>query len=111
MLMQVMLFQPIALDEQAKDLLKAGQYEQALNLAGICAADGAPWAETAFAETALLLLHGQLPLAPGINQNHLKSSKLFLTHHITHWPVDHSKVYHPMTLVLPPRLPTCLNQH
>lgn len=69
MLLQVMLFQPIALDEQAKDLLKAAQYEQALNLAGICAADGAPWAETAFAETALLLLHGRLPLAPSINQN------------------------------------------
>lgn len=61
LLLQVMLFQPIALDEQAKDLLKAGQYEQALNLAAICAADGAPWAETAFAETALLLLHGKPP--------------------------------------------------
>ena len=66
MLLQVMLFQPIALDEQAKDLLRAGQYEQALHLAGICAADGAPWAETAFAETALLLLHGRLPLEPSI---------------------------------------------
>lgn len=64
-----MLFQPIALDEQAKDLLRAGQYEQALHLAGICAADGAPWAETAFAETALLLLHGRLPL--DINQTPL----------------------------------------
>ncbi|KAL3142970.1 hypothetical protein ABBQ38_003253 [Trebouxia sp. C0009 RCD-2024] len=56
-LYKVMLLRPIALDEQAKDLLRAGQYEQALNLAGICAADGAPWAETAFAQTALLLLH------------------------------------------------------
>lgn len=56
---QVMLFQPIALDEQAKDLLRAGQYEQALNLANVCAADGAPWAETAFAQTALMLLHGE----------------------------------------------------
>ena len=55
-----MLFQPIALDEQAKDLLRAERYEQALNLAAVCAADGAPWAETAFAETALLLLHGRL---------------------------------------------------
>lgn len=53
-----MLFQPIALDEQAKDLLRAGQFEQALNLANVCAADGAPWAETAFAQTALLLLQG-----------------------------------------------------
>lgn len=56
-LQKVMLFQPIALDEQAKDLLRAGQYEQALNLANVCAADGAPWAETAFAQTALMLLH------------------------------------------------------
>ena len=55
-----MLFQPVALDEQAKDLLRAGQYEQALNLANTCAADGAPWAETAIAQTALLLLHGTL---------------------------------------------------
>ena len=53
-----MLFQPIALDEQAKDLLRAGQYEQAINLANVCAADGAPWAETAFTQTALMLLHG-----------------------------------------------------
>ncbi len=56
---QVMLFQPIALDEQAKDLLRAGQFEQAINLANVCAADGAPWAETAFAQTALMLLHGE----------------------------------------------------
>jgi hypothetical protein len=54
-----MLFQPIALDEQAKDLLRAGQFEQAINLANVCAADGAPWAETAFAQTALMLLHGE----------------------------------------------------
>ena len=60
---QVMLFQPIALDEQAKDLLRAGQYEQALALATVCAADGAPWAETAFAQAALLLLHGTHILA------------------------------------------------
>lgn len=60
--LQVMLFQPIALDEQAKDLLRAGQYEQALNLASVCAAEGAPWAETAFAQTALLFLHGALNL-------------------------------------------------
>ena len=71
LLLQVMLFQPIALDEQAKDLLRAGQYEQALHLAGICAADGAPWAETAFAESALLLLHGRLPLDLSINQTPL----------------------------------------
>ena len=57
-MLQVMLFQPIALDEQAKDLLRAGQYEQALSLTDVCAADGAPWAETAFAQTALMLLHG-----------------------------------------------------
>ena len=57
--LQVMLFQPVALDEQAKDLLRAGQYEQALSLANCCDADGSPWAETAFALTALLLLHGK----------------------------------------------------
>ena len=57
-----MLFQPIALDEQAKDLLRAGQYEQALNLASVSAAEGAPWAETAFAQAALLFLHGALNL-------------------------------------------------
>lgn len=69
--MQVMLLRPIALDEQAKDLLRAGQYEQALNLAGICAADGAPWAETAFAQTALLLLHGRVSLPLILPHNHI----------------------------------------
>ena len=54
----MVLFQPVALDEQAKDLLRAGRYEQAINLTNTCAADGAPWAETAFAQTALLLIHG-----------------------------------------------------
>ena len=55
-----MLFQPIALEEQAKDLLRAGQYEQALGLANVCALHGAPWVETAFAQAALLLLSGRL---------------------------------------------------
>ena len=77
MLLQVMLFQPIALDEQAKDLLRAGQYEQALHLAGICAADGALWAETAFAETALLLLHGRLSLDPRREQGKSILNTLF----------------------------------
>lgn len=57
---QVMLFQPIALEQQAKDLLKEGQYEQALALANVCAVHGAPWVETAFAQAALLLLNGVL---------------------------------------------------
>ena len=64
---QVMVFQPIALDEQAKDLLRAGRYEEALNLANVCAVNGAPWAETAFAQTALLLLLGAaLHLGPPV---------------------------------------------
>ena len=62
-----MLFQPIALEEQAKDLLRAGQYEQALGLANVCALHGAPWVETAFAQAALLLLNGDLMLITQIH--------------------------------------------
>ena len=61
--LQVWLFQPIALDAQARELLRAGSFEQALALADTCAADGAPWAETAFAEAAFLLMQGRLASA------------------------------------------------
>ena len=55
-----MVFQPIALEQQARELLRGGQYEPALGLAAACAAHGAPWVETAFAQAALLLLNGRL---------------------------------------------------
>ena len=61
--LQVWLFQPIALDAQARELLRAGSFEQALALADTCAAEGAPWAETAFAEAAFLLMQGRLASA------------------------------------------------
>ena len=61
--LQVWLLQPIALDAQARELLRAGSFEQALALADTCAADGAPWAETAFAEAAFLLMQGRLACA------------------------------------------------
>ncbi|KAK9806735.1 hypothetical protein WJX72_000925 [[Myrmecia] bisecta] len=53
---KIWMYKPIALDEQAREMLRARNFDQALQLANICAADGAPWAETAFAEAAFLLL-------------------------------------------------------
>ena len=58
--MQVWMLQPIALEEQARELLKAGNFDQALQLADVAAAEGAPWVEDAYAEAAFLLLHGTL---------------------------------------------------
>lgn len=55
---QVWLYMPVALEEQVQQVLRAGDYGQALALAGAGAATGAPWAEIAFAQTGLLLLHG-----------------------------------------------------
>lgn len=61
-----MVLQPMALEQQARDLLRAGQYQEALGLATVCAAHGAPWVETAFAQAALLLLNGRLQKHPGL---------------------------------------------
>lgn len=52
------LLRPVALEEQARQLLGAGAYGPALDLARLAAGSGAPWADTAFAEAAFLLLHG-----------------------------------------------------
>jgi len=59
--MQVWMLQPIALEEQARELLKAGNFDQALQLADVAAAEGAPWVEDAYTEAAFLLIHGTLP--------------------------------------------------
>ena len=56
---QVWMLQPIALEEQARELLKAENFDQALQLADVAAAEGAPWVEEAYAEAALLLIHGR----------------------------------------------------
>ena len=56
---QVWLYVPVALENQVRQVLQAGEYEQAIALAAAGAATGAPWAETAFAETGFLLLHGE----------------------------------------------------
>ena len=55
---QVWLYMPVALEEQVRQVLRAGEYDQAVALAAAGAATGAPWAETAFAETGFLLMHG-----------------------------------------------------
>ncbi len=60
--LQVWMLQPIALEEQARELLKAGDFDQALQLADVAAAEGAPWVEDAYAEAAFLLIHGRHPL-------------------------------------------------
>lgn len=56
--LQVWMLKPVALKEQAKELLRGGSFDQALKLAEVCAADGAPWAEEVFAEAAFLLMQG-----------------------------------------------------
>ena len=62
LLWQVWMLQPIALEEQARELLKAGDFDQALQLADVAAGEGAPsWVEDAYAEAAFLLIHGGLP--------------------------------------------------
>lgn len=56
------MYRPVALDDQAKELLRAGKYSDAIQLADTCSGEGAPWAESAFAQAAFLLLHGVCPL-------------------------------------------------
>jgi hypothetical protein len=63
------MLKPVALEEQAKELLSGGNYDQALKLAEVCAADGAPWAEEAFAEAAFLLMQGVVHR--GAHRSHL----------------------------------------
>ena len=58
------MLQPIALEEQARELLKAGDFDQALQLADVAAAEGASWVEDAYAEAAFLLIHGNALAAP-----------------------------------------------
>ncbi|KAK9839815.1 hypothetical protein WJX81_003522 [Elliptochloris bilobata] len=54
---RVWLYRPVALEEQARELLRARQYSAALALADVGAAAGGAWAPIAFAEGAFLLLH------------------------------------------------------
>ena len=49
---------PVALEEQVRQVLQAGDYDQAMALAAAGAAKGAPWADTAFTQIAFLLMHG-----------------------------------------------------
>ena len=55
------MLQPIALEEQTRELLKAGEFDQALQLADVAAGEGGSWVEDAYAEAAFLLIHGALP--------------------------------------------------
>ena len=55
---QVWLMRPVALDQQAQELLRAGAVEAALQLALVCFDQGDTWAETALVEVALLLIKG-----------------------------------------------------
>ena len=55
---QVWLMRPVALDQQARELLRAGAVEAALQLALVCFDQGYAWAETALVEIALLLIQG-----------------------------------------------------
>ncbi len=76
---QVWMLQPIALEEQARELLKARNFDQALQLADVAAAEGAPWVEEAFAEAALLLIHGrEAPIK-------LSEYNLLWLPHLWHW--------------------------
>ena len=59
---QVWLYRPVALEEQARELLRARRYDAALALADVGAAAGDAWAPMAFAEAAFLLLHGRCPV-------------------------------------------------
>ncbi len=52
------LYRPVALEDQAKQLLRARQFDAALALADVGAAAGEAWALTVYAEAAFLLLHG-----------------------------------------------------
>jgi hypothetical protein len=60
------MYRPVALDEQARELLRARKYAQALHLADTCSGEGAPWAEAAFAEAAFLLMLGDPHIVPGL---------------------------------------------
>ena len=55
---QVWLYLPIALEDQAKQLLQAGNFSAALDLARRCSKQGAPWARMAFAQAGFMLLQG-----------------------------------------------------
>jgi len=56
--MQVWLMRPVALDQQARQLLRAGAVEAALQLALVCLDQGYAWAEIALVEVAMLLVQG-----------------------------------------------------
>ena len=53
------LYRPVALEEQARELLRARHFDDALSLADVGAAAGDAWAPIAFAEAAFLLVHGR----------------------------------------------------
>lgn len=73
---QVWLYRPVALEEQARELLRARRYDAALSLADVGAAAGDAWAPIAFAEAAFLLLHGRFPVGMVLIRAHN------LLHHI-----------------------------
>ena len=50
---------PVALDQQARELLRAGAVDAALQLSLVCFDQSAAWAETALVEVALQLLQGE----------------------------------------------------
>ena len=60
---QVWLYTPVAVQDQVLGLLQQGQYPEALDIIYGALGDGQPWAGTACAQTAMLLLHGACPHA------------------------------------------------
>ena len=75
------MLQPIALEEQARELLKAGDFDQALQLVDVAAGEGGPWVEDAYAEAAFLLIHGGLP------SRHASFTLSHLSMHLMSWSV------------------------
>lgn len=57
---QVWLLRPVPLEEQVRQLLGCGAIQPALRLARLCAAQGAPWTQAAFAQSAFLLMNGAM---------------------------------------------------
>lgn len=59
-ILQVWLLTPIAMEDQARQLLRSGRYGAFKALAKEGAALGTPWAQIAFAEAGFKFLHGQI---------------------------------------------------
>ena len=60
---QVWLYTPVAVQDQVLGLQQQGQYPEALDIIYGALDDRQPWAGTACAQTAMLLLHGAYPRA------------------------------------------------